>query len=156
MAGTFAPSDALRGIAWGIDGVALVMAGALLTLMFYRSGEDLVAAGFLVFVVGQGLILASAAMELAASVPLFGAGASLWALALVLISIPRVFSLPVRVLGFLAALLFAITALRIFAGTRIMPTTTPLPFYAYPVLVATFVGWIVRLLKSDPSPGAAR
>jgi hypothetical protein len=47
MAGTFAPSAALRGLAWGVDGVALVMAGALLTLAFYRKGQDLVASGFL-------------------------------------------------------------------------------------------------------------
>jgi len=156
MAGTFAPSDSLRSLAWGIDGVGLVMAGALLTVLFYRRGQDLVASGFLVFVVGQGLILSSAAMDLAASIPLFGAGASLWALALVLISVPRVFPLAARLLGVLAAILFAITALRIFAGTRIMPTTTPLPFYAYPVLVATFVGWIARLLKGDSLAGAAR
>ena len=156
MAGTFAPSAALRGLAWGIDGVGLVMAGALLTVLFYRSGQDLAASGFLVFVVGQGLILASAAMDLAASVPLFGAGASLWALALVLISVPRVFTLPARLLGLLAAILFAVTALRIFAGTRIMPTTTPLPFYAYPVLVATLVGWIARLLKADALSSPAK
>ena len=37
MAGTFAPSAALRGLAWGIDGVALVMAGAILTVVFYRA-----------------------------------------------------------------------------------------------------------------------
>jgi hypothetical protein len=87
---------------------------------------------------------------------LFGAGASLWALALVLISIPHVFPLPVRLLGLVAAVLFAVTALRIFAGTRIMPTTTPLPFYAYPVLVATLVGWIARLLKADSLSSPAR
>ena len=45
MAGTFARSASLRGLAWGIDGVALVMASALLTLRFYRSGQDLVADG---------------------------------------------------------------------------------------------------------------
>jgi hypothetical protein len=149
MAGTFAPSAALRGLAWGVDGVALVMAGALLTLAFYRKGQDLVASGFLVFVVGQGLILSSAAMDLAASVPSFGAGTSLWALALALISAPHVFPLPVRLLGFCAAVLFGVTALQIFAGTQVMPTTAPLPFYAYPVLVATFVGWIWLLLKAD-------
>jgi hypothetical protein len=36
MGGTFAPSAALLGLAWGIDGVALVMAGTLLTVVFYR------------------------------------------------------------------------------------------------------------------------
>jgi len=152
MAGTFAPSASLRGLAWGIDGVGLVMAGALLTLAFYRKGQDLVASGFLVFAIGEGLILLGAAMDLAASVPSFGAGTSLWALALVLISIPSVFPLPVRLLGFFAAVLFGVTALQIFAGIQVMPTTAPLPFYAYPVLVATLVGWIWTLVKVDALP----
>ena len=155
MAGTFAPSASLRGLAWGIDGVGLIMAGALLTLAFYRKGQDLVASGFLVFAVGEGLILSGAAMDLTASVPSFGAGTSLWALALVLISIPRVFPLPVRLLGFLAAVLFGITAAQIFAGFQVTPTTAPLPFYAYPVLVATLVGWIWTLVKADPLPSSA-
>jgi hypothetical protein len=154
MAGTFAPSASLRGLAWGIDGVGLVMASALLTLAFYRKGQDLVASGFLVFLVGEGLILSGAAMDLAASVPSFGAGISLWALALVLISIPRVFPVPVRLLGFFAAVLFGVAAVQIFAGIQVMPTTAPLPFYAYPVLVATFVGWIWTLVKVDALPSS--
>ena len=56
MAGTFAPSASLRGLAWGIDGLSLVTAGALLTLVFYRKGDDLVASGFLVFTVGESMI----------------------------------------------------------------------------------------------------
>jgi len=91
LAGTVAPSTSLRGLAWGIDGIGLVMASAVLTIVFYRRGQDLVASGFLVFAVGEGIILSGAAMDLTASVPSFGAGTSLWALALVLISIPRVF-----------------------------------------------------------------
>ena len=71
MAGTFAPSAALRGLAWGIDGVALVMAGAILTVVFYRAGQDLVASGFLVFAIGEGIILSGAAMDLDASTPSF-------------------------------------------------------------------------------------
>jgi hypothetical protein len=152
LAGTFAPSASLRGLAWGIDGVGLAMACALLTLTFFRLGEDVVAAGFLVFTVGEGLILSGAAMDLAASVPSFGAGISLWALALVLIDTPRVFPLPVRLLGIIAALLFAAIALQIFAGIQITPLTSPLPFLAYPVLVATLVGWIWALLKADVAP----
>ena len=34
LAGTFAPSASLRGLAWGIDGIALVMASALLTVTY--------------------------------------------------------------------------------------------------------------------------
>ena len=152
MAGTFAPSASLRGLAWGIDGVALVMASALLTLAFYRRGQDVVASGFLVFAIGEGLVLSGAAMDLAASVPSFGAGISLWALALVLIGVPRVFPLAVRLLGLFAAILFGVTAMQIFAGGQVTPTTAPLPFYAYPVLVATLVGWIWTLVRDGALP----
>jgi hypothetical protein len=147
MAGTFAPSASLRGLAWGIDGVALVMASALLTVRFYRMGRDFVAAGFLVFAVGEGIIVSGAAMDLAASVPSFGAGSGLWAVALLLISIPRDFPLMVRLLGLAAAILFVVTACQIFAGVQILPTSRPLPFFAYPIFAATLIGWIWTLLK---------
>jgi hypothetical protein len=147
MAGTFAPSASLRGLAWGIDGVALVMAGAMLTVMFYRKGQDLVAAGFLVLAIGEGAILSGAAMDLDASVPSFGAGSSLWAMALALISLPPVFPFVVRTLGLIAASMFASTALQIFSGHHLTPLSAPLPFFAYPFFVATFVGWIWTLLK---------
>lgn len=148
IAGTFAPSSSLRGLAWGLDGVGLVTAAAILTIWFYRRGQDLIAAGFLVFLVGQALILSVAAMDLAAGIPLFGAGISLWAMALLLVSVPPVFPSAVRALGVLAALLFAITALRIFGGAEITALSSPLPFHAYPVLVATMAGWIWTLLRS--------
>src|SRR5207245_4643755 len=124
-----APSASLRGLAWGIDGVGLVMAGAALALVFFRKAQDLVASGFLVFAVGESIVLSGAAMDLTASVPSFGAGTSLWALALVLISIPRVFPLPVRLLGFIAAVLFAATAGAIFARVQVTPPPSPLPFF---------------------------
>src|SRR5215470_10427327 len=149
LAGTFAPSASLRGLAWGGDGLALVMASALLTLRFYRQDQDVVAAGFLVFAVGEGVVLSGAAMDLAQSGPSFGAGAGLWAVALALISLPRAFPLAVRLLGIGASLLFAATAGQIFAGARIVPTSSPLPFYAYPLFVATFVGWIWTILKTS-------
>jgi hypothetical protein len=156
MAGTFAPSASLRGLAWGIDGVCLVMAGAVLTVLFYRMGQDLVASGFLVFAIGEGIILSGATMDLAASAPSFGAGSGLWAVSLVLISIPRVFPFMVRALGLIAALLFAATALQIFAGVQFSPLASPLPFFSYPFFVATFFGWIWTLLKANGPPTSVR
>lgn len=79
LAGTLAPSDSLRGLAWGLDGTALVVAAGLLTIHYVRQGNDLVAGGFLVFAVGQGLVVSSAAMDLVAGAPSFGAGTGLWA-----------------------------------------------------------------------------
>jgi hypothetical protein len=151
MAGTFAPSAALRGLAWGIDGIALVVAGAVLAVYFFRQGRDMVAAGFIVFAVGEGLVVSTAAMDLARSVPSFGSGAGLWAAALLLISGPRVFPLIVRLLGLAAAVLFTATAVQIFAGTPLQPITAPLPFYAYPVFVATLFGWIWTLWNGPRS-----
>jgi hypothetical protein len=156
MAGTFAPSSALRGLAWGIDGVALVMAGAILTVVFYRAGQDLVAAGFLILAIGEGIILSGAAMDLDASVPSFGAGTSLWAMALVLISVAPVFRFPIRILGLIAASLFVATALQIFAGIPLSPISSPLPFFVYPFFVATFFGWIWTLLKRGGLPNSGR
>lgn len=147
VAGTFAPSAPLRGLAWGLDGIGLVVASALLTIHYGRLGRDLVAAGFLVFAIGQGLVLSGAAMEPLASGPSFGAGAALWSAALVLIGLPRLFPVPLRILGLLAAVLFALLALQIFAGRPLSPLSTPLPFYAYPFLAATVLGWAWVLLR---------
>ena len=43
MAGTFTSSAGLRGLAWGIDGTALVVASAVLVVHHVRQGHDLLA-----------------------------------------------------------------------------------------------------------------
>lgn len=153
MAGSLSPSEELRGLAWGMDGIALVIASTLLAVNYLRSGEDLVAAGFLVFAIGQGLVVSGSAMTLSASAPSFAAGAGLWAAALVLISYGRVFPLVVRIMGIIAAILFAATAVQVFYGVPLDPKSEPLPFFAYPVFVATLVGWIWTILRTGPEPG---
>lgn len=141
LAGSFAPTASLRGLAWGIDGTLLVVAAASLSVHFLRLQRDQLAAGFLVFVAGQALVVSGSAMSLEASSPLFGAGAALWAAALLLISTPKVMPMLARLSGALAALLFAATALQIFAGRALTPLSEPLPFLAYPVFVLTLLTW---------------
>jgi hypothetical protein len=141
IAGTFAPSTALRGLAWGLDGTALIVASALLTVHHLRRGNDLAAAGFLVFTVGQALILSASAMALEASTPSFGAGVALWAASLVLVSASNTMPAPIRGVGLLAALLFMVVAVQIFMGSALTPLSEPLPFFAYPFLAATLIGW---------------
>ena len=147
MAGSFAPSTALRGLAWGIDGVALVIASALLIVIQLRANRDFMAAGFLVFAIGQGLVLSTAAVNPPDAAPSFGAGAGLWAAGLGLVSASGGFPIIVRLLGFAAAVLFAIVAAQIFLDVRIDATSSPLPSLAYPVLVATMIGWIWSVLR---------
>ena len=141
VAGTFASSASLRGLLWGIDGVALVVAGALLVIYHLGRSNNLVAAGFLVFVAGQTLVLSTAATPPNAAGPVFGAGVSLWATSLVLISVPAVMPFWVRVVATIAAVLFSIVAVQIFQGQALDALSRPLPFFAYPLLAATMFGW---------------
>jgi len=148
MAGTFVPSASVRGLLWGLDGTALVVAAALLTIHYFRKGNDVVAAGFLVFVVGQALILSSAAIDLAVSAPVFGAGAVLWAASLLLLSAPKVAAPWVRIVGVIAGILFLVVAIRLFMGGALTALSQPLPFFAYPFLVATLLGWAWERYRS--------
>jgi len=141
MAGSFAPSAEFRGVAWGIDGTAIVIASALLVVHHVRAGHDQVAAGFLVFLAGQALIVACSAMELAASAPVFAAGAGLWSAGLALVSAARLMPAFVRASGAIASVLLAVTALESFGGAGLTPLSKPLPFYAYPFLALTLFGW---------------
>jgi len=141
VGGAFAPSASLRGLAWGIDGTALVVACALLTVHHLRRGNDLAAAGFLIFVAGEALLLPSSAMSPEAAAPFFGTGAGLWAAALVLVGVSNIMPRLIAGVGLLGAILFAIVALRTFQGTTLTPLSEPLPAFAYPFLAATLLGW---------------
>jgi len=141
VAGTFVPSASLRGLLWGLDGTALVVAAALLTIRYVRWGNDLAASGFLVLAVGEGLIVAGSAMSLVESAPLFGAGVGLWAASLTLVSASGAMPRWVNGIGYLAALLFTVVAVQIFVGGALTALSQPLPFFAYPFLAATLFGW---------------
>jgi len=150
MAGSFAPSAELRGLAWGVDGIAIVVGSALLVVHHVRGGNDQLAAGFLVFLAGEALIVAGSAMELAASAPLFAAGAGLWSAALALISTSPLMPAFIRVTGAITSVLLAITAVRLFGGEGLTPLSKPLPFYAYPFLAITLFGWAWAHVQSQP------
>lgn len=149
MAGTFVMQPHLRAIFWAIDSVGLIAATVLLALRFFRLGTDCAAAGFLVFAIGEGVMLSGTASSLEASVPAFAAGISLWSAALVMTSISRAFPNWVRAVAVISAVLFGITAVQIFWGAPIDPLSRPLPNFAYPFLVLTFVGWIVKILRTE-------
>jgi hypothetical protein len=71
VTGTFVPSVEIRSLSWGIDGTFLVVGSALLAVHHLRQGQEQLAAGFLVFMVGETLIVSHAAVELVASTPTF-------------------------------------------------------------------------------------
>lgn len=147
LAGTFVGYTAGRQVFWAIDGVGIVIASALLTLKYFRQGDDSVAAGFLVLLAGETLLLSGAAAGLEASVPSFSGGVALWSAALALTSAPNTFAVWIRAAAMAAAVLFAITAIEISIGVKLLPTSAPLPALGYPLLVLTFAGWIWTLLR---------
>ena len=102
LGGTLVTSPDLQASLWAIDGVALVIATSLLTLKYSRAGSEIVSAEFLVFAIGEGVLLSGTAAGPRGSVPAFAAGTALW---------------------------------------------SPLPFFAYPFLVATLLGWAWKLLR---------
>lgn len=147
MLGTMVAAQNIRAVAWAIDGSALVVATSLLALIFFRRSNDCVAAGFLVYAIGEGVMLGGTAGSLEASLPSFAAGTALWSAGLLLTCIPNVFVIWTRIASFIAAVLFALVSLRIFWGEQILPISKPLPYYAYPFLVLTFIGWIYTVLR---------
>ncbi len=99
---------------------------------------------------GETLVLSGTAAGLTGSVPSFAAGISLWASSLVLLGIPRTFPMWGRLAGFVAAILFVVTAARIFFwGEVLLPTAAPLPSLGYPFLVLAFAGWIYRQIRPE-------
>jgi hypothetical protein len=154
MAGAFVPSAELRAILWNIDGTALVVAAAALAVIFFKRGEDLAAAGYIVFAVAEGVIMTSNGVSALAGAPQFASGTSLWAAALVMISSARIYPMLVRILGFAAAGLFAISSFSALAGYPVNAMSSPLPFFAYPVFVGTMIGWIWTLLRMRTTAAA--
>jgi hypothetical protein len=132
--------------------VALIVAAALLTVKYLRSGDDGLAASFLVFLAGEALVLSNTAAGLQASNASFASGIALWAASLVMTSSTKsAFPTWTRLTGVIAAALFAVTATRIFLGETILATAAPLPAAGYPFLVLTFAGWVWTLLRAAPS-----
>jgi hypothetical protein len=148
IAGSFAPTASLRGISWGIDGTTIIVGCAIMTVRFLRSGDDMLAAGFIVYAIGEGLVQLVCAMPPDSSSPFFAAGTALWAAGMAMVSLPRGFPAVVRGTGVIAGILFAVTALEIFSGNMLTPLSKPLPFYSYPFLALTLLGWAWTMLNA--------
>ena len=151
LAGSFAPTDLLRYIAWNIDGIGLIIAAILLTLYYYKKGSDITAAGFMIFALGECAIVSSNSIHLEENVFTFGTGTALWALSLLVISSQKTFSIFIRSTGTLSAILFSIVTVLIFTDHPINGLTKPLPFFAYPFFVITIFGWAWSLWRHDTS-----
>jgi len=157
MAGSFAPTAELRALAWGIDGISIIVACALLAVHHLRRGDVHLSAGFLAFLVAEAVVTSGVAVDPAAFAPTFAAGAGMWAAALALISASATVPMFVRATGAIASVLLAVTAVWSFVGANLNPLSKPLPFYAFPFLALTLFGWAwmhLRPVPARPLPSA--
>jgi hypothetical protein len=149
MAGAIVADEQVRSSLWALDSIGLIIATSLLALKYFRLGSDFVASGFMVFAIGEAVMLSGTAADLRGSIPAFAAGTACWSAALCLVSGPAQFPILVRIIGVIAAILFAITSGTIYSGHALSPISTPLPSFAYPFLVLTFAGWIWTLMRES-------
>jgi hypothetical protein len=154
MAGSIVAASNVRAVCWAIDAAGVIVATVILALSYLRAAKMEVAAGFLIYAIGEAIMLTGTSMSLDASVPAFAAGTALWSLGLILISVPREFLLLTRLTGLIAAVEFGMVSLQIFWGRPLTPISRPLPMFAYPILVLTFFGWIWTIVRHGAEIGA--
>jgi len=146
--GSLITAETTSGFLYEISSLGMTMGCVLLGIKHFRNGTDLVAAGFILLALAEGVMTTGTVLGPVGGQPAFGAGMALYVPALLLISLPQHYAMAFRVTGFLACVPFGIAAARIFLGHEVLPST-PLPDTGYGLLTLTFVGWIIALFKGD-------
>ena len=150
MAGSMIQEPVLQNCEWEISSVGLISACAILTLKYFRAGNDFLAAGFLLFAIGEAVMSGGTVSGLVGAQPTFAAGMALYIPALWLISVPKNFAVWIRIAGVAASIPFAITASKIFLGEQVLGSAS-LPGAGYGILTIAFIGWILTLLREKNS-----
>lgn len=145
-AGNVLPEGMPLKVAWAASGLGLMVAYVLLAARSARRSRDDVAAGFLLMALGESVLFAGLGAGIEGSQTSFAGGASIYLAGLLLISLPREFAIWARGAGVVAALLFAVAALQIYAGQSVPPNTSPLVGTAYGLLTIAAIGWILAVL----------
>ena len=155
LGGNFIHVGPAQNVVYTISSLGIIMGSALLAAWFARQGRDTVAIGFALLALAEGIILSS--LFLSASTPTdpgayasFAAGVALYAVALLLVSIPPAFPLWTRIAGALAAVPFAAHALLWLLG-RSPASSGPLASTGYVLLIVAMVGWMITVLRAAPS-----
>ena len=82
ISGSIVPSAIFRSLAWAMGSAGLILASTLLTVYYFRKGCDVVAAGFLIYAIGESVVFSSCGIDLDDNIVSFGAGTFLWALSI--------------------------------------------------------------------------
>jgi hypothetical protein len=152
--GNFLPAGPSQNVALVLSSLGLIMGSALYAAWFAGRGHSIVAVGFALLALAEGIVLAG--LFLGASTltdpegrASFAAGVALYAVAFPLASIPPALPLWTRIVGMLAAIPFAAHALLWLLGRAPDPSGL-LASIGYVLLVVTIVGWIIAVLRAAP------
>jgi hypothetical protein len=148
--GNFIHVGPAQNLVYTISSLGLVMGSALFAAWFARQGRDIVAVGFALLALAEGVILSGGTPSNPGASTVFAAGTALYAVALPLASVPPAFPLWTRVVGVLAAIPFAAHALLTVLGRSPDPSST-LASIGYVLLILAIVGWIITVLRAMPS-----
>jgi hypothetical protein len=146
MSGMFFPDPTIQLCLFVISGMGLLTGMILLFVKFLREQNDLVAAGFLIFAIGESVSTGAAAGDEMTGKAAFAACMLFYVVGFLLICLPAQFPIWVRLTGLASAIPFLIAASRFFIGYGIDSSDT-LPGIGYGLLTLTIVGWILYLMR---------
>ena len=146
LSGMFFTAPTTQLCLFVISGMGLTMGLVLLAMKSLREKNDIVAAGFLLFAIGEAISTGGAAADEKTGEATFAACMLFYVVGFLLILIPARFPVWVRITGLAAAVPFLIAASRSFLGYGLSSADT-LPGIGYGLLVLTIIGWIATLLR---------
>ena len=150
MGGNFLPVGPPQNVAWGISALGLILGSALFAARFARQGHDIVAVGFALLALAEGVVVSAGTPADPGAHATFAGATALYALALLVASLPAALPALVRIVGALAAVPFGAHALLWWLGTA-PPSSGPFAGVGYMLLTITVVGWIITVVRTAPS-----
>lgn len=147
--GNFIHVGPAQNVVYAISSLGIIMGSARFAAWFARQGRDTVAVGFALLALAEGVILSGGTPSDPGASASFAAGTALYAVALLLASLPPAFPLWTRIVGALAAVPFAVHALLQLLGRSPDPSG-PLASIGYVLLILAIVGWIITVLRAAP------
>jgi hypothetical protein len=153
--GNFIEQDDIQSVSYGLSALGLILSSVLLAVEHVSIGHRLAAAGFALLALGETRVLNPTGVP--GGEASFAAGVFLYAPGLLLIALSGWAPRWVRLVGALAAVLFAAHSL-VYLGGGAIDSTGPLAGVGYALLTVTIIGWILTVLRSGkvaparPSP----
>lgn len=147
MGGNFLPAGPAQSVAYGISALGLILGSALFAARFARQGHDTVAVGFALLALAEGVVVSAGTPADPGADATFAGATALYALALLVASLPVGLPAWTRIVGALAAVPFGLHGLLWWLGQK--PSSSgPYAGVGYALLTLTIIGWTLVALRA--------